>query len=330
MTLMKTFRVLLPILALTMYPSLAKAVNCGDSVNGNVILTSDLNCSSTGLTVSASFTHINLNGHTISCSGGGYGGSCQMTGGPAGIASYHHDFVEITGPGTINGFAVGIVLQSGLGFFVTNVKVTGPPQTDVIVNPRPQETVGMAIGSTSCFFPFAPIPSVVLWANDVSHHNMGIQLSQVGCAIVRENNVHDNNGPADSHGIDVIDATNSLIDRNQVHANGGNSSAGNPDSGITLLAGGSSGNTIVNNTVTGNCGNGIVAFNGAQNNDIRNNVARFNPTSLLPQCRPASVDLPKFFDLAEFNEGPGNIWNSNNKCRTQSAGIPAGVCNPGE
>jgi hypothetical protein len=330
MTFVKSLRVWLPILALAIYPSLTKAVNCGDLVSGSVTLTSDLNCSNTGLTVSAGFTHINLNGHTISCTGAGYGGSCQVTHGPAGIASFHHDFVEITGPGTIDGFALGIVLQSGLGFLVTNVKVTGPPQTDVIQNPRPQETVGIVIGSTSCFFPFAPIPSAVLWSNDVSNYNMGIQLSQVGCAIVRENNVHDNNGPADSHGIDVIATTNSLIDRNQVHANGGNSSAGNPDSGITLLAGGSSGNTVANNTVLNNCGNGIVAFNGAQNNNVLNNVVRFNATSLAPQCRPSSVDLPKFFDLAELNEGTGNTWNLNNKCRTQSAGIPVGVCNPNE
>jgi hypothetical protein len=331
MTLMKTLRALLPILALSIYPSLAKAaINCGDFVSGNVTLTSDLSCSSTGLTVFSSFTHINLNGHTISCSGGGYGGSCQTTGGPVGIASHHHDFVEITGPGVIRGFAVGIVLQSGTGFLITNVTVTGPPQTDVIHNPRPQETVGIAVGSASCFFAFAPVPSAVLKSNDVSNHNMGIQLSQSNCAAVLGNSVHDNNGPADSHGIDVLNTADSTINRNLVHANGGNSSVGNPDSGITLLGTGSSGNTVVNNTVLNNCGNGIVTFNGAQDNNIVHNVARFNATSLFPQCRPASVDLPKFFDLAEFNEGPGNNWNPNNKCRTQSAGIPAGVCNPGE
>ncbi len=252
------------------------------------------------------------------------------SGGPTGIVSLHHDFVEVTGPGVIEGFRTGIVLQSGLGFLIANVKVTGPPQTDVINNPRPQQTVGIAIDNTSCFFAFAPVPSVVLWSNDVSNHNMGIQLSQVGCAIVRDNKVHDNNGPADSHGIDIITTTNSLIDRNQIDCNGGNNSAGNPDSGITLLASGTSGNTVAYNTVFNNCGNGMVAFNGAQNNNVANNIVRFNATSLLPQCRPSSVDLPKFFDLAEFNEGIGNIWNPNNKCRTQSAGIPAGVCNPNE
>jgi hypothetical protein len=331
MTLLNCFRALLPLLALAIYPSLANAtVNCGDFVSGNVTLTHDLNCSSTGLTVAASFTHINLNGHTISCSGSGYQSSCQINGGPVGIAGFHHDFVAITGPGAIRGFAVGIALQSGLGFLITNVTVTGPPQTDVIHHPRPQETVGIAIGNAGCFFALAPIPSAVLRSNDVSNHNMGIQLSQTGCAVVLENTVHDNNGPADSHGIDVIDTSNSTINRNMVHANGGNSSVGNPDSGITLLGSTSSGNTVVNNTVLNNCGNGIVAFNSAQNNNIVHNVARFNATSLLPQCRPASVDLVKFFDLAEFNQGPGNTWNPNNKCRTQSPGIPVGVCNPGE
>jgi parallel beta-helix repeat protein len=329
---MKTFRTFLPVLALALYPTLSRAaVNCGDFVSGNVTLTADLNCSTTGLTVAASFTHINLNGHTISCStGSGYGGSCQVNGGPVGIGSYHHDFVEITGPGVIKGFTVGIAMQSGLGFLVNNVTVTGPPQTDVLLNPRPQETVGIAIAKTSCFFPFAPVPSALLWSNDVSNHNMGIQLTQADCAIVTQNSVHDNNGPADSHGIDVINTASSTIDRNLVHANGGNNSLGNPDSGITLLAAGSSGNTVQNNTVLNNCGDGIVAFNGAANNNVMNNVARFNATSLSPQCRPASVDLPKFFDLAEFNQGPGNTWNPNNQCRTQSAGIPTGVCNPNE
>jgi len=106
-----------------------------------------------------------------------------------------------------------------------------------------------------------------------------------------------------------------------------------PDSGIQLLngspSGDTSGNQIHSNAVNDNCGDGIAAVLGANNNTIIKNTARFNGDSTLSgQC--LSVAAGTFFDLAERSAGAGNAWNPNNLCRTQNGTIPAGVCNPGE
>ena len=109
------------------------ALQCGDSVSGNVTLMADLVCvNQSGLKVSADNTTINLNGHSISCTGPGFAGSCQgpvgapVSGLPVGIFSLNHDHVTVIGPGTVSGFAFGVELDGGKGLDVQQVTVDGP------------------------------------------------------------------------------------------------------------------------------------------------------------------------------------------------------------
>jgi parallel beta-helix repeat protein len=325
---MKLQSLALIVLAIALCPALACAASCGDSVSGNVTLTNDLNCSGTGLTVVGDHTTINLNGFTISCTGIGFADSCQYQNGPVGILSTGFEDVSVVGPGTITGFHVGIRLLGPAKLNVDGVTVTGPAAPIFAANTRGL-AVGVLIGQANCAASPGNSPSAVVSNNDISNHTQGVQLSSASCVKVMSNTIHDNNGTSDAHGIDVINSANNTIQSNTLYANGANHDLGNPDSGITLVGAGSSGNVVKNNTVLNNCGHGIVALNGADNNTIVANTVRFNATSLTPQCRPVPAVSP-FFDLTSSNAGAGNTWNTNNKCQTQSAGIPAGVCNPGE
>src|SRR5207245_2203262 len=119
------------------------SMNCGDFVSGQVTLTNDVSCVDDGtknfiigLAVVADDTTIDLNGHTISCSGPGFEGSCQSSptynfqlGSPisVGIISTNRQNVKVTGPGTVTGFGTDIRLFSGSGLQVKDVTVTGPP-----------------------------------------------------------------------------------------------------------------------------------------------------------------------------------------------------------
>ena len=92
---------------------------------------------------------------------------------------------------------------------------------------------------------------------------------------------------------------------------------------------GSFSNALYGNVVSNNCGDGIVITDNAHNNSLFVNTARYNAFgSNDGRC---AVAVPgTFFDLAQDKSGPMNFYSPNNICRTQSAGIPAGVCNPGE
>jgi hypothetical protein len=185
------------------------------------VLEGDVQCAgASGLIVGADNTRINLNGHTISCTGAGFQGSCQAIQGyniPAiGISSPNHRQVAVLGPGTITGFHTGIVLSGGPGLLVTSA-VTGPPAPDFTQNQR-QFNAGIVIEGTTCGF--LGISALVM-LNDVSNQEQGIQLSNTQCVSVVANNVHDNNGViGDAHGIAVIGAGRNLIDSNFVHGNG--------------------------------------------------------------------------------------------------------------
>src|SRR5262249_13336173 len=131
MKTMLRFRALLPLILFAFGANSAMALNCMSLVSGNVTLTADLTCNNvTGLQVAADNTTINLNGHTITCMGAGFAGSCQMPAGASGILSINHNTVAILGPGTISGFENGIAMFGGKGLLIRDVTVTGPPQTD--------------------------------------------------------------------------------------------------------------------------------------------------------------------------------------------------------
>jgi parallel beta-helix repeat protein len=324
------------------------AFSCGDVVSGNVTLTNDIVCNDdgskpfiVGLAVGADDTTIDLNGHTISCTAAGFQGSCQSTPtynaqnqppSPASVGIIgSHQNVHIKGPGTVSGFGTGIRLNVGPGLEVKDVTVTGPAAPLFASNER-LFGAGIVIANTTC----AGGDAAVVKSNDVSNVAQAIQLFSAQCVTVMDNNIHNNSSKTNNTpGIALMASSNNTVNKNMVHGNGANLPGPNPAGAIQVMNG-STGNTIVNNTVVSNCTNGISAWDGPPvpagstlGNTIVHNQARFNSSTdtLGGQCQTLLSD--PFFDLNNGNGG-ANSYNANNQCRTQGPGIPAGVCNPGE
>jgi hypothetical protein len=301
--------------------------SCGATVSGSVVLEADLNCNdSHGLNVGADNTTIHLNGHSISCAGPGYLGSCQGRD-KFGIIVWEKNNVTIKGPGKINGFEVGVWLQKTVGANVRDLEVTGPASPGIGLNPR-EDSAGILLQGAPC--PADNASTANIQANKVSNHRLGIFLLFSGCATVGHNNASDNNSDAwkNSFGILLGQVTNTTVVANTVERNGDN--LGPAEAGIGIGGPDAKNNIITNNLVTNNCGDGIqfgVANPGA--NVVTNNVSRNNGTSDLGgKCKMPAPGA--FFDLAERFGATGNTINKNNQCETQFGTMPAGVCNVGE
>ena len=333
-------------LAMVFLPSALFALPpaCGSVVSGNFFLDGDMICTEqNGLVVVADNTKIHLNGHTISCLGVGLNGTCQKIVDPAnpagpglpagsysGILSSNWNNVRVIGPGTIDGFGIGIRLSNGEGLRVNDVTVTGPVQSSAATNARLTAT-GIFIGQTTC--PSSGNAVAVVDGNEVMNQRFGVFLTTAECVKVSDNHIHDNNSQfGDAHGVDITNSRNNVVMKNIIERNGANRLSGVSDSGIQLLNGATGdtfNNQIHNNFVSDNCGDGIAVEIDAHDNTISKNAARFNSTSTYGgQC--LAVADGTFFDLAERTPGSGNVWHPNNQCRTNSASIPPGVCGPME
>ena len=151
--------------------------------------------------------------------------------------------------------------------------------------------------------------------------------------IVRNTAIYNSAAAGASHGIDLSGGSHNIILGNTANYNGLNRAF---DGGIRLTHSFSNNminpadlNQVLSNTVSANCGDGITAGPEATNNTIASNTAKFNGIG----TQDGHCDLPapgKFHDLDEQLAGQGNVWNANNICHTQTANIPAGVCNPNE
>lgn len=84
-------------------------ISCGQTVQGNVTLTANLNCNGDGLIVGDDATTINLNGFSI------YGPGADNS--KVGIGSTE-DNVVINGPGIISGFEAGVLLTGASEFAI--------------------------------------------------------------------------------------------------------------------------------------------------------------------------------------------------------------------
>jgi len=303
------------------------ALNCGQVVSGVVTLVDDMHCNSqTALRVGADNTVINLNGHTLTCTGAGFLGSCQTGTGQSplpvrGVEVFSKKNVTINGPGTINGFADGIVLSDANGAVVKGVNITGPSQP-VGKNQRSM-VAGIYVGGIECpivaFGQDAP-PALTISDNTISNQAQGLHLQNVGCAVVKGNKIHDINRDSGwGTGMFLHNADNNEIYRNSIFAVGYNDIM---DSGISLMQG-SSRNTITSNSISSNCGNGVTVLHKSQQNTFTLNIARFNGAG---SC-PAPPNGTGFADLSDSSTGSGNVWNNNNLCKTEAGSVPAGVCN---
>jgi parallel beta-helix repeat protein len=253
------------------------------------------------ISITASDVTLDLAGHTISCTGTGFGGSCQVpTFESTGVlVASSVSGVSLTGPGTIAGFDNGVVVEDS-NALVKGITVTGPGGCDPASCSRPISNGILALG----------LSGVNLIRNEVSNYAFGLRLIEVQCpggsaaCVLNGNTLRDNN----CVGIQLPDSTGYTLTQNVARANGSDPCF--PTAGIGL---GGTGHTLVNNDSSNNFGFGIAAGPGVNGNTIANNTARGNTLA----------------DLRAF-PGTTNTWNNNNRCNTESGEVPTSVCNPGE
>lgn len=270
------------------------------SAPGAYRLTADLAAvDATCVAITASEVKLDLAGHTVSCTGSGFAGSCQV---PT-FASHGIQVapgltgVVVTGPGSITGFDNGVVISDG-NALVSGITISAPAcdPGDCL---RPISNGILVLGESG----------VNLSHNDVSNYAFGLRLVSVQCpgdtCALIGNAVHDNN----CGGINLGVAMDYTITRNVALSNGSISCF--PTAGIAL-GDGSTGNVVINNDSSNNVSFGIGIGPGTNGNTIANNTARGN-----------TVDLRAF-------PGTTNRWNDNNRCNTESGAVPSSVCNVSE
>lgn len=306
---------------------------CGDPVSGAVTLTADLACNNqSGLVVSASNTTINLNGHTLSCTGGGVGGTCQPVAGSsniAGIRSANFSNVKILGPGVITGFGTGVYLEKGTAFTVSNVEITGPATT--MANNNRYMSYGIFIDDAACpisIFGSDTTPAALVTFNQISNQSSGILVRDSGCVKIAQNVIHDINrinvvpNGYYATGMDLIRVSNSTVSYNSVTGVGYNFLY---EAAVRMTAGNKT--TLYGNNFSNNCSNGLLAL-WPNNTNVYGNVMKLNGTSSMSgACNAPGASN---YDLNWSGNGNGNIFNPSNVCRTQSVSVAPGVCNPNE
>ncbi len=241
---------------------------CGATITSSVKLTHDQNCTDItgGITIGADNVTVDLNGWNINCtSAGGYLGSCQGTG-TAGVDTNGFNGATVKGPGTINGFAVGVLVNGGTEANVKNLTITGPASPGIGSNPRPAAQHAVRVTNINC--PDDLSTSVNVHNNDLSNHTEGLALIGADCVNVHHNVMHDNNSdPVQCSGIVVNGSNNNKIHHNDVTRNGENLGI---DAGIIVLAN-SNNNHIYQNDVFLNNGEGISVRSGSSGNDVDRN-----------------------------------------------------------
>jgi hypothetical protein len=285
-----------------------------------VRLEGDIECTDeSALIVTGDNTVIDLNGHRIICTGGGYQGSCQgTTPDDFGILVEGRRNVHIFSHrpgGTITGFDAAINIQNSDDVKVKQIIATGPAGAPGVVRPP---TVGILIQDVDCGGGNVRIGGGTKTGNDVSNHTRGIQVETSSCVYIGHNRVHHNREHAPlgeplrrSGGIGLFDSPDNHVSSNVVFDNGDNNEF---EAGIGLIEGATTNNLVVGNQANDNEGNGIETILGASNNYIVNNVMLRNTNT----------------DAFSDQSGP-NRWNENNRCVTQTTPQPPpDVCGPDE
>jgi len=293
------------------------------SAPGDYTLTTDLvSVDATCIEITASNVKLDLAGHTMTCTGSGFAGSCQVAAFTSHGVYVPPDLsltgVVVTGPGTIDGFDNGVTIV-GSNALVKGITFTGPtcnpsdcsrPNSNGIIVP------GTLIGDPTQGIADLGPANVTLVQNHVSNYARGIGLlgpqctGDAGCILSR-NVLRDNFGANICFGIQVAGTTGYTVTGNVAGSNGGPPSCF-PGAGIAA-SDGSTGNVLVRNDSSDNRIFGIVVGPGTNGNLIASNTARAN----------TGVDLRGF-------PGTENTWLDNNRCNTESGSVPSSVCNPGE
>lgn len=107
---------------------------------------------------------------------------------------------------------------------------------------------------------------VKISASTLENHTEGVDILDSSCLTIVRNTIHDNNSdPLPCRGINGVNVDDSVIRGNLITTNGENLGG---DAGVRLV-GGSTGNTIANNDIDLNNGDGLVIT--APGNIIRGN-----------------------------------------------------------
>jgi parallel beta-helix repeat protein len=237
---------------------------CGDTLFVDTALTADLNCTDVtgGLTIGAIDVELDLNGWNLNCTGAGYLGSCQGTG-TIGVDQNGQTGMTVTGPSSINGFEVGVLVDA-TGANVKDLLITGPADPDPAPNPRPSAQ-GILVTSIECPDDFDT--TVNIHGNEIENHREGVALFSANCVNIHQNVIHANNSdPVECSGILLVNSDNNKIHANTVFDNGENAGA---DGGILLYS--SDTNKIFRNDVSNNNGAGISLRSGSTGNAVDHN-----------------------------------------------------------
>ena len=213
---------------------------CGEVVQGNVNLTSNLVCTGDGLIVGADNTVINLNGYTIS--GPGQDSS------KVGIVVPDNNNVAILGDGAIKGFQAGVLITGADNVQVKLVGLTG------------NEIGVFATGARG----------VALSQNTIYNNNLGIAMHSSNGATIMSNMLSGDT----LAGLTLVNTDKSIISANNVEGgqNGLFLDAQSHDNTINM-------NNILHNVIDLNNANGL-APNINVNSFADNNCMVSNPSGL--------------------------------------------------
>ena len=196
--------------------------NCGTNIlnAGKYVLANDLNCAADGIDISASGVELNLAGHRIT------GSSAAAAGISVSFAATGD--VQILGPGTIQGFGVGVSITQD---FEAIVHVTG-------VTSNGARSIGFDVRNAKA----------ILRGNTATGSQTGFHLSLSDNSEVSGNTASWNSGSGFS-----IASSNEQVMHNTALNTGG--------SGIATLSG-TSRSQITNNTAMHNNGSDLFEGNG--------------------------------------------------------------------
>ncbi len=265
---------------------------CGDTLLVDTVLNADLNCvNETALFIGAIDVEVDLNGHTIDCTGAGYLGSCQGLG-FSGVDQDGFTGMTVTGPGTIDGFTWGVFVDA-TGANVKDLFITGPASLGIGLNPR---ALAQGILVTGILCPIDFDTTVNIHGNEIDNHGQGVALIDANCVNIHHNVIHDNNSDSfESSGILLVRSDNNKIQHNDVFNNGEDLLI---DGGILLYT--SDSNNIHQNDVSNNNGEGISLRNGSDLNKVDHNQVIGN-----------TIGGGFGGDLTEIVAGASNSWTKN-------------------
>ena len=213
---------------------------CGEVVQGNVNLTSNLNCTGDGLIIGADNTVINLNGYTIT-------GPGQQSS-KVGIVIPNNDNIMVNGPGLIKGFQAGILATGS-----SNVQVK-------LVILQNDEIAVFTTGSKG----------TQLSENTITNNNLGVASHSSTGATIMSNMITGN----ELAGVTLVNTKKSIVAANNIEGgqNGLFLDAQSSDNTVNM-------NNVLHNVIDLNNANGL-APNINVNSFADNNCMVSNPSGL--------------------------------------------------